>query len=339
MKLSKYTKLLAPLLLLAAAAAALLLWLCGLNFCKEDNKYLYIRTGETFDEVCSHLRQEAPTARMTAFQLADRILGYHHRIRPGRYRLSNISTLQLVRNLRNGQQEPIRLTIPTVWTPAQLAGKLSKRLEADSASLALAFTDSATLANAGIPPHELFSNIIPDTYETYWTIKPTELLKRLKREYNRYWTPERDAKATQLGLTRNQVATLASIVERETSRQDERPIIAGLYLNRLRQGMKLQADPTVKYAMQDFALKRILLQHLSTPSPYNTYLNPGLPPSPISLPSKNSMEAVLNSTSHDYLYMCAKEDFSGQHNFAATYAQHQVNARRYAAALNAKGIH
>lgn len=331
-------KLLILAALLLAGCGGIAWWLCGMKFCAAPEAYIYIRSGDTFEDVCRSLRKEAPDGRMSAFGVCDKLLRYHKNIRPGRYRISGIPTLTLLRNLRNGQQEPLMLTIPTAWTPQQLAGKLATRLEADSASLADAFTDSLLLSEAGVPPAGLFTLIVPDTYEIYWTVKPEDFLRRMKREYDRFWTAERDAKADAQGLTRDEVFTLASIVERETANEAEKPVIAGLYLNRLRRGMKLQADPTVKYAVGDFTLRRILLRHLQTPSPYNTYLNAGLPPSPISLPSKSSIVSVLNAASHDYLYMCAKEDFSGTHNFAATFAEHQKNASRYVAALNARGV-
>ena len=318
--------------------AGLAYWLCGADFTDGEDTYIYIRSGEKFEDVCRSLEEAAPDGRMGAFKLADRLLGYHKNVRPGRYRVSGISSLQLIRNLRNGQQEPLMLTVPIAWTPPQLAGKLATRLEADSASFAKVFSDSLLLKEIGVPQMGLFALIVPDTYEIYWTIKPEDFLRRMKREYDRFWTSERDEKAASQGLSRDETYVLASIVERETANEAEKPVIAGLYLNRLRKGMKLQADPTVKFAVGDFALRRILLRHLRTPSPYNTYLHEGLPPAPISLPSRSSIEAVLKAGNHDYLYMCAKEDFSGAHNFASTFSEHQQNARRYVEALNARGI-
>lgn len=338
MKRRIFVFLLAVVLPLCIIAAGFAYWLCGANFIDGEDTYIYIRSGEKFEDVCRSLQEAAPEGRMEAFKLADKILGYHKKVRPGRYRVNGVSSLQLVRNLRNGQQEPLMLTVPVAWTPQQLAGKLSARLEADSADFAQVFSDSVLLKKNGVSQMGLFSLIVPDTYEIYWTIKPEEFLQRMKREYDRFWTSERDDMAAGNGLSRDEVYVLASIVERETANEAEKPVIAGLYLNRLHKGMKLQADPTVKFAVGDFALRRILLRHLTTPSPYNTYLHEGLPPAPISLPSKSSIEAVLKAASHDYIYMCAKEDFSGTHSFASTFSEHQQNARRYTEALNARGV-
>ena len=205
-------------------------------------------------------------------------------------------------------------------------------------SFADAFADSILLADLDITPPELFCIIIPDTYEFYWTMSPEDFLRRMKTASERFWNDERTKKASAHGLTPKEAVTLASIVEKETAQDDEKPTIAGLYLNRLHKGMKLQADPTVKFAVGDFALRRILNRHLQTPSPYNTYMHEGLPPAPICLPSRASIEAVLNAETHNYIYMCAREDFSGHHNFAETYAEHQDNARRYTRALNERGI-
>ena len=172
---------------------------------------------------------------------------------------------------------------------------------------------------------------IPDTYEVWWTVSPEEFVRRMKREYDRFWTPERDALRARSGLSRLEVMTLASIVYEETRKTDEMPRIAGVYINRLRRGIPLQADPTVKYAMRDFGLRRILYRHLKYPSPYNTYVNKGLPPSPICMPGKNAIDAVLNFEEHDYLFFCARPAFDGYHNFARTLREHNANARAYSA--------
>ena len=179
---------------------------------------------------------------------------------------------------------------------------------------------------------------IPDTYEFYWTVSPQDFVHRMKREYDRFWTPERDARRQRSGLSRLEVMTLASIVYEETRKTDEMPRIAGVYINRLRRGIPLQADPTVKYAMQDFALRRILYKHLKYPSPYNTYVNKGLPPSPICMPGKNAIEAVLDFEKHDYIFFCARPTFDGYHNFARTLSEHNRNARAYSAELNRRKI-
>ena len=262
------------------------------------------------------------------------------RPRTGRYRaVAGTKCLTLFRMLRNGTQEPIRLVVPTSRTMDRLAATLSETLMIDSAEIASVLTDSTYLGAIGYTTATVPSLFIPNTYEVYWDISVDKLVERMERENARFWTAERKRKADALGLTHEQVSTLASIVDEETANNGEKPIIAGLYLNRLRIGMKLQADPTVKFAVGDFTLRRILGKHLLTESPYNTYRVTGLPPGPIRIPSIVGLDAVLNHAEHPYLYMCAKEDFSGTHNYARTLGEHRQNARRYIQALNARGIH
>ena len=264
---------------------------------------------------------------------------FSFRPRTGRYRVyPEMTGLQLYRLLRNGTQEPMKLVVPSARTMNKLASVLSRSLMVDSAEIASALTDSQFCAKYGYTTETVPALFIPNTYEVYWDISVEKLVERMVRENNRFWTSERKAKAEALGLTHNEVATLASIVDEETANNAEKPMIAGLYLNRLRKGMLLQADPTVKFAVGDFTLRRILGKHLKVESPYNTYLVEGLPPGPIRIASVAGLEAVLNHAKHNYLYMCAKEDFSGTHNFAATLQEHQKNARRYIHALNERGI-
>ena len=199
--------------------------------------------------------------------------------------------------------------------------------------------DSTWCDSLGFTRETIPALFIPNTYEIYWNVSPERFMARMKQEYNRFWTEERRKKAEALGLTPVEVSTLASIVEEESAVADEYPTIAGLYLNRLKAGMPLQADPTVKFAAGDFALQRILDKHLAIDSPYNTYKYAGLPPGPIRIPSIRAIDAVLNPAHHRYFYMCAKEDFSGRHNFAATLAEHNRNANRYRAELNRRKIY
>ena len=227
-----------------------------------------------------------------------------------------MNIVQVARMLKLGLQTPVRVTINNVRTPAQLAGKLARQIEADSATIVGALTDPATARKAGFDSVTLFSMFIPDTYEFYWTVSPAQFIERMRREYDRFWTPQRDAKRQRSGLSRLEVMTLASIVYEETRQSDEMPRIAGVYINRLRKGWPLQADPTVKYALQEFGLRRILHRHLKYPSPYNTYINKGLPPSPICMPGRNAIDAVLDFERHDYMFFCARPTFDGYHNFA-----------------------
>ncbi|MCQ2266245.1 MAG: endolytic transglycosylase MltG [Bacteroidaceae bacterium] len=232
----------------------------------------------------------------------------------------------------------VRLTIPTVRTMEDLAGRISRVIDADSVEIMAVFGDSVLIDSLGFNHQTLPALFIPNTYEVWQSESPLKLLLRLKREHDAYWTAQRLQQAEAQQLTPVEVMTLASIVEQETANDAERPMIAGMYLNRLRRNMPLQADPTVKFALQDFALRRILHEHLEVDSPYNTYKNPGLPPGPICIPSLASIKAVLSPASHNYIYMCAREDFSGTHNFAETYNEHLRNAHKYARALNEAGI-
>lgn len=304
-----------------------------------DEAYVYIDADDTADSVYVKLSAQASAPKLAALRCCCALSGYSGRVHTGRYAVGGgVSTFTLWRNLRGGRQEPVGLVIPVAHTMNDLAGKLSRQLQTDSLTLCEAFSDSLALAEYGVTKETAPCLFIPNTYEVYWDITPRKLLQRMKREHDAFWTDARRAKARAAGLTADQAYTLASIVEQESANESERSMIAGMYINRLNTGMKLQADPTVKFALQDFGLRRILLGHLSADSPYNTYRHEGLPPGPICIPSLNAINSVLDYTHHSYLYMCAKEDFSGTHNFAATYAEHQANAARYARALNEHGV-
>lgn len=294
-------------------------------------QFIYIDRDDTADSV------RAKSALGWRWDVYSKVFSY--RLRTGRYHAYPETTcFQLYRQLRNGTQEPLNLVVPTARTVQRLASVLSQSLMVDSAEIASALTDSMYCATRGYTTASIPALFVPNTYEVYWDISVDKFVERMERENNRFWTAERKAKAEACGLTHEQVATLASIVDEETANNAEKPMIAGLYLNRLRIGMPLQADPTVKFAVGDFTLRRILNKHLKVESPYNTYLVAGLPPGPIRIPSIAGLDAVLNHAEHAYLYMCAKEDFSGTHNFAATLPEHYRNARRYVKALNKRGI-
>lgn len=274
-----------------------------------------------------------------AFRFYADHLDLEHSFKPGLYRLTEgMDVIRIVRKIKLGDQEPVRLTINNVRIMPQLAGKLAGQIDADSLEILQVLTNRATAQRVGVDSLRLFSIFLPDSYEIYWTMTPDELVDRFKREYDRFWTAERDAKRTRSGLSRFEVMTLASIVYEETRQVDEMPRVAGVYVNRLKKGIPLQADPTVKYAMQDFQLRRILHKHLKYESPYNTYLHKGLPPSPICMPSKQAIDAVLNYEQHKYLFFCARPTFDGYHNFAVTFAEHKRNAQAYAAELNRRKI-
>ena len=274
-----------------------------------------------------------------AFDLYAKRLDLEHTFKPGHYELrEGMNVIEVVRMLKLGLQTPVRVTINNVKIPAHLAGKLARQIDADSVEILSALTSKELAREVGFDSVTLFSMLLPDTYEFYWTVEPADWVRRMRKEYDRFWSEERDQKRKRSGLSRLEVMTLASIVYEETRKADEMPRVAGVYINRLKKGMPLQADPTIKYAMQDFGLRRILHKHLKTPSPYNTYLNKGLPPSPICMPGREAIEAVLNFEKHDYLYFCARPTFDGYHNFAKSYSNHLKNARAYSAELNRRKI-
>ena len=272
------------------------------------------------------------------FDLACRLFSFRQP-RTGRYVFSaSTSWLECVHMLRAHAQTPVRLVLPSVRTMADLSGFLSRHLMMDSATVACALSRPSLLDSLGFTAETVSALFIPDTYELWWDTTAESFLMRMRREHDAFWTEERRHLAERQGLTPVEVATLASIVDEETANNAEKPAVAGMYLNRLRSDMLLQADPTVKFALGDFSLRRIRHGHLEVESPYNTYRVKGLPPGPIRIASTSSIDAVLHAAEHPYLYMCANADFSGTHVFAATYAEHLANARRYQQALNARGV-
>lgn len=306
----------------------------------EKSTYLYIDKDDTIDSVYTKLESRLNATTLRGFRLLSSVYGYQDQIHSGAYKIApEYTTWQTFHRLRHGMQTPVRLTIPSVRTLDKLVKTVSKQIMADSASLSGLLNDSIFYTHLGYNSNTLPALFIPNTYEVYWTISPKQFIERMQKEHKRFWNEERMKKAQSIGLTPVEVTTLASIVEEETIKKSEKPMVAGLYINRLHKGMPLQADPTVKFALQDFTLKRILYKHLECESPYNTYKNPGLPPGPIRIPSIDGIESVLNYTRHNYLYMCAKEDFSGYHNFAENMTKHLQNAARYQRELNKRNIH
>lgn len=293
-----------------------------------ETEYVYIDSDDTPDSLYAKLEPIGSGHGITGFRTLMRHTGSEQRLRTGRYALSpSMTTVDVFRHLRSGRQDPIRLTIPEVRTMPQLAARLAQKLMLDSATIASRLTGDTAAC--------LF---VPNTYEVYWNVSIDGFLSRMKREHDAFWNSTRRSLAHNVGLTPNEVCTLASIVDEETTNEAEKPMVAAMYLNRLRIGMPLQADPTVKFALGDFTLRRIYNAHLEVDSPYNTYKYAGLPPGPIKIASVKGIDAVLHPANHNYLYMCAKEDFSGTHNFARTYSEHLLNAARYARALNQRGI-
>lgn len=260
----------------------------------------------------------------------------------GKYTLKDgMSADELVDHLRagNGEQE-VNIVINSTRTLQELAGKAAANIEADSVEILDRLTDPQVARRYGFEPHTFMAMFIPDTYRDEWDTDADEFLERMATAYKTFWNADRKSKARSIGLSQSEVTTLASIVQAEQQiHPEERPKIAGLYLNRIRRGMRLQSDPTVVYAIGDFNINRVLTKHLAVDSPYNTYRNTGLPPGPINIPSKQAIDAVLNADQNDYIYMCAKADFSGLHAFAKNHSQHIRNARAFQKALNDRNIY
>ena len=305
----------------------------------EETQYIYIDEDDTQDSVMAKMGPTSHTAGLTALSTLLRHSDYDKHIRTGRYAINpGEGAFTLFRRLKNGQQSSMNLTIPEARTMERLAALLSKRLMLDSATIASALTSEETCQRYGYDTATISALFVPNTYDVYWNMSTDGLMERMQKEHDRFWQGDREQKAAQMQLTPIEVCTLASIIDEETANTAEKPMIAGMYLNRLKTGMPLQADPTIKFALKQFELKRIWQKLLTIDSPYNTYRNTGLPPGPIKVASIKGIDAVLNHVEHDYLYMCAKEDFSGTHNFAKSYKEHLQNAARYSKALNARGI-
>lgn len=300
---------------------------------------IFIRPDDTADSVLRSIIQSDPLAKTKALKFILDRRDYDSHIRTGCYTVkSGALPKQVADMLTGGMQTPVRLTINSTRTVGQMAKAIAGQVMIDSASIVNRLSDPIFLDSIGYTPANVYCMIIPNTYEVYWNISADALISRLVRERDRFWNRERQDKAGSIGLTPQQVTTLASIIEEETAKNDELPIVAGLYMNRLHRNMPLQADPTVVFALGGERPKRVLKVHLEVDSPYNTYKYPGLPPAPIRFVSTRSIDAVLNYSKHNYLYMCAKEDFSGYHNFTSSLSQHNANAARYQRALSKAGI-
>lgn len=309
------------------------------QFHPKKTTYVYIDRDDTADSIYNKVKAQGKPGNFNGFLWMARWRDFDTRIHTGRYAIRpNENVYHVFSRLYRGYQEPTNLTIGNVRTLDRLARNVGRQLMIDSAEIATVLNDSAFRQKLGYSKETMPTLFIPETYQVYWDMSVDDFFLRMQKEHDKFWNRERLAKATALGMTPEEVSTLASIVEEETNNTEEKPMVAGLYINRLQKGMPLQADPTIKFALQDFGLRRITNEHLDVKSPYNTYLNAGLPPGPIRIPSPVGIDAVLNYAKHDYIYMCAKEDFSGTHNFASNYAEHMRNARKYWKALNERKI-
>ncbi len=302
--------------------------------------YLYVGTRLTLDENVQKWESYGFVKHVSTFTRLIRWLGFEHKLKPGRYEVqAGVSNYELIKMMAGGHQQPFDIVFKYAERKTDLAGFWSQQLEADSAELLSLLNDTSLFSDIGLDTLNSVLVFVPNTYNFFWNTPAEDLLLRMKKEYQLFWNDERKAKASMLKLTPQQVAVLASIVQKETYQKAEMPTVAGVYYNRLQKGMPFQADPTILYAVNDKSIRRVSGAMLKIESPYNTYTHKGLIPGPICVPSVHAMDAVLNLKKHNYIYFCAREDFSGFHNFASSFAQHQVNARKYQRALNRRGIH
>ena len=305
------------------------------NFTEEY--VLYVRPETTIGQIADSLQTRAGMLRPKSLERCFDEMDVASKIKPGRYVIDSTATsIYVARMLVFGWQTPQNLVLSgTMRNKGRIAKKISTQMMVDSASVAQALDSADFLAGYGFTPENVFALILPDTYQMYWTSSIEEIFDRFKKEYDAFWTEERLAKAKAQGLNQMEVSIMASIVSGETLKEFEYPIIAGVYLNRYKKGMKLQADPTIAYCF-DYTLDRILKKHLTVDSPYNTYKHVGLPPAPINVPPKACLEAVLNPQKHGYIYFCASPAFDGTHRFAVTYNEHLKNAREFQRELTAR---
>ncbi len=333
------------LLLILVTAGAGVWWVYRSGFGISEPVYIYIDMDDTVDSIAQKTEKVAKPEEMRVFHLYAGLLNLKDKIRTGRYEVtSDLTMLNFIRNIRNHNEKPIMLVVPSTRTIDQMAGKLARQLMVDSVRILQYLDNDTNLEALGYTKESLPGLFIPNTYEVYWDVSISKLMERMKKENDAFWNTNRMGKLQEVSqyagqeMTKEKVITLASIVDSETANNGEKPTIAALYMNRLRKQMALQSDPTVIYAVGDFTIRRVLHEHLKVESPYNTYRNIGLPPGPIRVPSIAGIDAVLNHDRNDYIYMCAKEDFSGTHNYAVSYGEHQRNATRYVKALNERGI-
>ncbi|MDZ4667214.1 MAG: endolytic transglycosylase MltG [bacterium] len=305
-----------------------------------EKAYLYVSKDHSLNKLIYQLEKGYYLENIESFKRLSKLVKLQNRMKEGRYSLKKgMSNFDLIKLLVNGRQEPLDLVFKYAERVEDLSGFFSRQLEVDSSVLLAVLSDTSIIGPLGFEPKTIVSMFIPNTYNFYWNTNAYELVNRMHNEYLKFWNAERIKKAMDLRLSQIQVSILASIVQKESNKNDEMPVIAGVYLNRIKLNMPLQADPTIIFAWNDKEIRRVTSFHTAIPSPYNTYTQLGLPPGPICVPSMQAIDAVLNVSKHNYLYFCAREDFSGYHSFAKSFEQHQQNATRYQRALNSRKVH
>ena len=303
------------------------------------DKMIIIDDDTDFKGLTNQLIEDTLLNDVISFSFLSKLMKYSENIKEGAYKVKmNMSNYDLISMLRAGDQTPINITFSYSRKINDLAQKISEKLKISEKDL-MDFITENSQSNYGFDNQNIIGMFLPDTYEVYWDITPKNLLDRMKSEYDKFWNSERTTKLERVNLSKNEVITLASIVASETNKIDEADRIAGVYINRLRKNMLLQADPTLIYAANDFSIRRVLNKHKKIKSPYNTYMNKGLPPGPIRLSPKKYIDAVLNFENHRFIFFCAKDDFSGYHEFAITLSEHNKNARKFQRALNKRKIY
>lgn len=306
---------------------------------EKEAMYLYIPKGTDFKQLLDIMEKEKIIADKISFAFLSKTLSYQKNVKSGRYLIeSNMNNFNAIRMLKAGVQSPIKFTFNNLRTKEDFAEKASEWLIFEEEDLLKLLNDTSFVKKYERDTTTILTIFLPNTYEVYWNTSAKSFVERMHSEYKKFWNKSRLAKAKALNLSPTEVSILASIVQAETNQPTEKPRVAGVYLNRLQKNMKLEADPTLVFAVGDFTIQRVLNRHKQVESPYNTYLYEGLPPGPINIPSPQSIDAVLNYEKHDYLFFCAKADFSGFHAFAKTYNEHLKNARLFQTALDMKGI-
>jgi len=308
------------------------------NISTTKSTYLFLKSGTTYEVLIDSLSKNNQLNDIESFKNASKFKRFV-KIKPGKYKLTDgMSNNDLINKLRSGNQDPVNVVLYGIRKKEELAGKVAKKLDIDSLEFVAFLNDKNKLSKYGLNPDNILTVFIPNTYQLFWNSSIEDFMNKMGDAYKKFWTEDRKNKAQNIGLDQTEVSVLASIIQSESTRKDDKPIIAGVYLNRLQKGMPLEADPTLVWALNDFSIKRVLNKHKKIDSPYNTYMYKGLPPGPITLPSIESLDAVLNAQKHNYLYFCAKEDFSGYSNFAETLTEHLKNAKKYQKALSERGI-
>jgi UPF0755 protein len=324
------------------AVIVLILFYLYSSFSKLDTKErktVYIRTGSTYDEVVALLDSTLGISHKKLFRWIAEKKSYPSTVKAGKYVVEpGMSYNELINMLRSGRQTPVNITFNNIRTLNQLAGKVGGHIEADSSSIMNFLSDESNYSADGFKKETVIAIFIPNTYQVFWNSSPKSFYSRMLKEYRAFWTEQRVSKAKEKGLSPVEVSILASIVDDEVAKKDEKPRIAGVYLNRLKKGMPLQACPTIKFALNDFTITRVLKKYLTVDSPYNTYKHSGFPPGPVGCPSVDGLEAVLNAEQHDYFFFAAKADFSGYHNFSRTLAEHNRYAAAYQKELDRRKI-